>query len=43
MEKVILRVIDEYVRENKRPIRRKELTEYVFAFDERMGTVLMQS
>jgi hypothetical protein len=35
-EKVILRVIDQYVRETKHPIRRKDLIEYVFVYDSRM-------
>lgn len=36
VEKVIVKVIDQYVRETKRPIRRKDLVEYVFAYDNRM-------
>jgi len=35
-EKVIIRVIDQYVRETKHPIRRKDLIEYVFVYDNRM-------
>jgi hypothetical protein len=36
VEKLIPKIIDQYVRENKRPIRRKDLTEYIFANDPRM-------
>jgi hypothetical protein len=36
VEKLIPRIIDQYVRENKRPIRRKDLIEYIFTYDSRM-------
>ena len=36
VEKVILKVVDQYVKEMKRPIRRKDLEEYVFTYDSRM-------
>ncbi|BBL48342.1 hypothetical protein [Metallosphaera sedula] len=35
VEKVIVKVTDQYVRETKRPIRRKDLVEYAFAYDSR--------
>ncbi|QXJ27113.1 hypothetical protein J5U23_02895 [Saccharolobus shibatae B12] len=36
IEKLIPKIIDQYVKENKRPIRRKDLIEYVFSYDDRM-------
>jgi hypothetical protein len=36
VEKLIPKIVDQYVKENKRPIRRKDLTEYIFANDPRM-------